>query len=565
MRQVSIKSSQNATLNRIHRTRPVKARKIIAFHELLNLEKNKKSARSASELLEIPNSTMQSWQKQTLSQGKDKELSEFFSTPVGADFLQRNIMAVMKLMKCGPGGIRGMQEYLQNTGLNKFVASSEGALQNFWVRCEKHIIKFGKQQENKLSKGMATRKITAGLDEIFRGKRPCLVAMDVVSNYILLEKFTEDRTANTWNKELQPRQKELNIEVTQVVSDLCGAICAVTRSLGAEHISELFHAQHEISKAVSAPLALQERALEASLSDAEEKARKLETQPRRLGKEDRKKQLIELEEVVNLRDELKPKYEKISKQREEVKNVVKEMSKIHHPIDFEDGNLQTAEKMEQRFSEQFKIVDKCVKRSGLSQKCQNRVDKARRAFVAIVCYMKYFFAVYAAFVGGLQLSKDQEEFFNNVIFPLSYLRLIWKRLPKHAKEDNKQLLQSLESRARDGPWPEELKEEWMVKGREMSEVFQRSSSCVEGRNSALSLNFQRFRRLNERALQALTIIHNFEVRRRDGTTAAERFFGVKHANLFDSLVTNVRIPGRPKKQNHDPQKRCLGWEKRRIA
>ena len=179
--------------------------------------------------------------------------------------------------------------------------------------------------------------------------------------------------------------------------------------------------------------------------------------------------------------------------------------------------------------------------------------------------MKYFFTVYAAFVEGLRLNRDQEEFFNEVIFPLSYLKVIWRRLPKKSKEENKLLLQNLEARARDAPWPEELKEELMKKGREMAEIFQRSSSCVEGRNGVLSLNYHRFHRLNERALKALTIVHNFDTRRKDGTTAAERFFGVKHDNLFDSLVATVRIPGKPKQQHHDPEKRLLGWEKRRAA
>ena len=60
-------------------------------------------------------------------------------------------------------------------------------------------------------------------------------------------------------------------------------------------------------------------------------------------------------------------------------------------------------------------------------------------------------------------------------------------------------------------------------------------------------------------------MHNFDTKRSDGTTAAERFFGAKHENLFESLVENVRIPGKPKKQHHDAKKRQLGREKRRIA
>jgi len=156
MKKASTKCAQNATIKRlkVHRSRPMISRKIIAFHELLNLEKNKKSARDAAELLGIPNSTMQSWRKQTSPQKVPKELAEFFSTPIGSDFLQRNIMSVMKLMKCGPGGIHGMQEYLHSTGLDNLVASSAGALQNYWVRCENHIIEFGKREETRLSAGM---------------------------------------------------------------------------------------------------------------------------------------------------------------------------------------------------------------------------------------------------------------------------------------------------------------------------------------------------------------------------------------------------------------------------
>jgi hypothetical protein len=45
---------------KIHRTPPAIARKIIAFQELINLKKRKKSEREASDILEIPNSTMQS-------------------------------------------------------------------------------------------------------------------------------------------------------------------------------------------------------------------------------------------------------------------------------------------------------------------------------------------------------------------------------------------------------------------------------------------------------------------------------------------------------------------------
>lgn len=62
-----------------------------------------------------------------------------------------------------------MQEYLRNSGLDNFVASSEGALQAFWSRCETYLIKFSKDEEQRLALKMRRRKIT-GLCNIFSVK-----------------------------------------------------------------------------------------------------------------------------------------------------------------------------------------------------------------------------------------------------------------------------------------------------------------------------------------------------------------------------------------------------------
>jgi len=150
-------------------------------------------------------------------------------------------------------------------------------------------------------------------------------------------------------------------------------------------------------------------------------------------------------------------------------------------------------------------------------------------------------------------------------YQLCYFRMIWKRLSKKDKMGFKQLKEDLEAKLNDLPCSEELKNELMRKGQECAEIFQRSSSCVEGRNGMLSLYYHRFHRLNERSIKALTTVHNFHTRRSDGTTAAERFFGSKHESLFESLLVNVQIPGSPKRQYHDPVKRQIGWEKRLIS
>jgi hypothetical protein len=42
------------------------------------------------------------------------------------------------------------------------------------------------------------------------------------------------------------------------------------------------------------------------------------------------------------------------------------------------------------------------------------------------------------------------------------------------------------------------------------------------------------------------VIHNYVITRRDGTTAAERFAGKKHDDLFAHLVAIMPTPARPR-------------------
>lgn len=555
---VSTTSSENARKKRpiVIRSSSEIARKIVAFQELISLNQTKITARGAAALLEIPNSTMQSWCTQKDGDQVCSELLEFVSKPAGQEFIQRIMTSAYFVIHFEKGGIRSVQKFLELSKLDKFVASSEGALHAYSVRCEDHIVAFGDYEEKQLAKKAVGRKITAGLDEMFRGRHPCLVAIEVVSGYILLEKFTEDRTAETWTKELKPRLEELNVELDQVVSDLCGGIRACTKKMGATHIPELFHAQYEISKATAAALSSQERAFAKNLNESEEKLKKVVT---KYGEDS-----AQAEKAKGIRNLCQLAAESTKERSNKVKVAKKELGMIHHPINLQTGELQTAEAVKERFHNQLTIIEKCADEADLSKSCKQRLGKVRRAFNAIMGYMHYFLIWYVAFVNGLQLNLEQKELFERVVFPLSYLKMIWRRLPKKQREELQPLKERLAKELQNAPHSESEKAALMLKGKECAEKFQRSSSCVEGRNGILSLYHHRFCRLNERSVRALTAVHNFHGKRSDGNTAAERFFGNSHANLFESLVINVRIPGKPKKQYHDLEKRHLGWEQRRM-
>jgi len=91
--------------------------------------------------------------------------------------------------------------------------------------------------------------------------------------------------------------------------------------------------------------------------------------------------------------------------------------------------------------------------------------------------------------------------------------------------------------------------------KELAEVFQRSSSNVEGRNGYLSLRNHQLRGLDRpRKRECLTTIHNFFLTRADGTTAAERFFGQKPRSMFAAILASVDLPPAPQ----SPPRRAAG-------
>ncbi len=96
-------------------------------------------------------------------------------------------------------------------------------------------------------------------------------------------------------------------------------------------------------------------------------------------------------------------------------------------------------------------------------------------------------------------------------------------------------------------------EQWRDWGNLIVAKFQRTTSAIEGRNGYLSRLHHSGRGLSERDLQVLTIIHNFDLKRADGSTAARRFFGRDFPELFPwvmSRIGDLPEPRKPRKSRN---------------
>ena len=149
---------------------------------------------------------------------------------------------------------------LKLTGLNRFVGASYGTQQQVNRRVEEAIVAY-RQGERMLAHEMPPKDITLTQDETFTGGL-CLVGMDREQLHPV-----GANGPGTGSRHLAgadgagPGWSQLSV-IQSTSDEAPGLLAYVEHHLGAHHSPDLFHVQHELSKAVSAPLAAKQRAAE---------------------------------------------------------------------------------------------------------------------------------------------------------------------------------------------------------------------------------------------------------------------------------------------------------------
>ena len=106
------------------------------------------------------------------------------------------IAAQFTITQLAGGGVDMLTQFLHLSQLTTFVASSHGTLYKQAVAMEDAINRFGTEEGQRLASHMSKKKITVCQDETFHPEI-CLVAIEPVSNYILLEQYSEKRDAES--------------------------------------------------------------------------------------------------------------------------------------------------------------------------------------------------------------------------------------------------------------------------------------------------------------------------------------------------------------------------------
>jgi hypothetical protein len=201
-----------------------------------------------------------------------------------------------------------------------------------------------------------------------------------------------------------------------------------------------------------------------------------------------------------------------------------------------------------------------AQREGLSQTCLERIAKAERVLPKMRATIEFVSGYVRQQVAQLHVTPPVSYALHAHLIPSCYLERVAQTRTVQAGAPLRELAERLRMPlyAPGGALAALSEAEQNVlhqQAQELAEVFQRSSSTVEGRNGYLSLRNHQLRGLDHpRKRECLTAIHNFFLTRPDGTTAAERFFGQKPRAMFAAILESVEIPPAPL----SPPRRAVG-------
>ena len=519
------------------------------------------SQRQFSLEAEVPRTTLQYWIGRKASLDAEPSVIAFFESPVGLAVLHRIVGALhLVFTLVGPCGVDLVSLFLELSHLNRFVGSSHGSQHQVSAQVQKATIAFEQKETARLASAMSPKKITVCEDETFHPEI-CLVGIEPVSGFILLESYSERRDAATWNEAMENATQGLAVQIVQATGDEASGLRAHARDgLGAHHSPDLFHVSHEVTKGICPALASKTREAAVALQKAEKqtlgaKAERdaFEDPGRKRGPGRRPGFEKRIDEATQQEEATRGALAEAVERQGDVREAINGLSSAYHPFDLATGAARSAAEVARSLEGQFDQIERVITEAGLSERARAHVEKARRVLPAMRETVAFVHCQILAMVAALSLSVEVELVVLELLLPGLYLHRVAAKAPTAERRESVDAVASrllAQARAPDSPLATLSAAERATVERvalECADLFQRSSSCVEGRNGQLALHHHSLHRLSAKKLQALTVVHNFFIRRADGTTAAERFFGTRPADLFEWILDNITVPVRPAK------------------
>jgi len=267
------------------------------------------------------------------------------------------------------------------------------------------------------------------------------------------------------------------------------------------------------------------------------------------------KEIVRLVEAVREQVACEKQKEEQGEQKKKALEAVRGISEDYHPYDKETGKPMTEEEVEKRMKKRLDALQKVVEEEGMSKAAQEGINKARGWVVLLASCVGWFMEMVKERIEPMGLSEEMQKEVEGKMMPWQY----WQGAARKEKDvekrkRQKEMVEKLEKEWREaaerGNLSEKERRDIERVGKEVVGIFARASSSVEGRNGRLALMQHGVTQLTQKRLKTQTCVQNYLVKRADGSTAAERFFGQKHADAFSWLLARLPDLPRPAAKRH---------------
>ena len=480
--------------------------------------------------------------------------SSFWETEEGAQWLRYLFVAVLLKfgVECGVGAGK-ISEFFQLARVHTHIGSSPDAILKKLRETERWLIQF--QAEFEKQHSGIKREVIVASDEVFFNKMLVMVMMDLPSGYLLFEETVEDRSFETWLKNAQPRLQKMGVVVIHSISDRAKALIKLaTDGFDCLPGADLFHVQYDVTKWLGSTFKRREQQAEKMI---EKKVNHLIKIVKNNETE------VAISAAERELQGLEQEYLSVEQGRKDYRDANLELSQIVHPFCTENGKPQDSRQTENRLVKTLKSLKAISFRHGI-QDNKGVLKKIHRQLKDLSSGVDvwWLYVLRELVITRVEFTKQKWILYS--LLPVVYWHGQMKKTQNSTQKNNyKAMWEEAHVAWQVHPLTakisEEENEKWSRWAEGMVGRFHRSSSQVEGRNGVLSQLHHNGKGLTSNRLKANGVIHNFGKKRADQTTAAERLYGVKPPDIFESLVEQIGplpLPRKGRKRVHHNPLEC---------
>jgi len=512
-------------------------------------EGGKRSIRKIAEATGLAKSSVHRHQ-QAMRRRHQYAESEFWETAAGGQWLKLLVLGTIYTfgIKCGIG-VETMSEFFYLLQLPMQVGVSPSALHKLEVEVRERIRQYQQQQQSTLGQSQTAIEICAAADET-AFEQDVLVLMDLSSGYILVEEQVENRQYKTWLDKAQQALTQVGVRVRSLVSDRAPALIKLAlEGFECPSIADLFHPLWDLSKSVGAALSRQLTQANQKLAQAQQ----------------RLAQLTALAEDTTVQQHLVEQLQAqcvfVQSGQHAYHRLRQQLTLTVHPFALLDSGFKTTTEIKAQL-EQLLLKLETLQHTHQLPKAASALNKLRQQIPALAVGVNTWWHWVQHTLCLENLDTPLTNWLLGQMLPAVYWQLQLNKTKSRSlrriyRQAQRRAHQALRHHAFTATLTSDEFDHWHEWSRRMASKFHRASSAVEGRNGYLSHRHHAARGFWSNHLQVLTVIHNFDLKRSDGTTAAQRLFGRPFPNLFNWVMEQMGELPRPRISKKSAMARTL--------